>query len=88
MVFRKIYDLDYRRSRSLFVCVSCNTQLIHAEFMLCCYSCMQLGEFDWRMTRDGLLAIAWKDVGNCKGMFDTRPPLYTHDTRHNCMHCV
>ena len=26
------------------------------------------GEFDWAMTTDGLLAVAWKDVGDCKGM--------------------
>ena len=29
---------------------------------------MRLGDFDWRMTADGLLAVAWKDVGDTKAM--------------------
>ena len=28
----------------------------------------QAGEYDWRMTDDGLLAVAWQDVDECKGM--------------------
>ena len=29
---------------------------------------MQLGEYDWLMTKDGFLDMEWKDVGNTKGM--------------------
>ena len=32
------------------------------------------GQYDWRMTSDGLLAVAWKDVGNTKGMSNFHGP--------------
>ena len=33
------------------------------------WSQMKIGDFDWRMAPGGLLAVAWKDVGQCKGMY-------------------
>ena len=30
---------------------------------------VQVGESEWHMTKDGLLAVAWKDVGDTKGMY-------------------
>ena len=30
---------------------------------------MELGDWDWRMTNDGLLAVAWRDVGQTKAMY-------------------
>ena len=29
---------------------------------------LTLGEFDWRMSPEGFLSLAWKDVGKTKGM--------------------
>ena len=30
---------------------------------------LQIGEFDWRMTTDGLLAVGWRDTGFTKAMY-------------------
>ena len=35
---------------------------------------MEPGDWDWRMTDDGLLAVAWKDVGDTKGMSNFHQP--------------
>ena len=38
-------------------------------------TCMQnYGDFDWRMTRDGLLAVEWFDVGLTKAMSNFHGP--------------
>ena len=34
-----------------------------------CFDGMELGEWDWRMTDDGLLAVVWRDVGQTKAMY-------------------
>ena len=34
----------------------------------------QVGDFDWRMTDDGLLAVAWLDVGKTKAMSNFHSP--------------
>ena len=38
----------------------------------------QVGDSDWVMSQDGLLATAWLDVGETKGMYVVATHTYTH----------
>ena len=43
---------------------------------------LKVGEFDWMMSTDGLLAVAWKDVGLTKGMCVSYSFYHTHTHTH------
>ena len=74
-LFVSVDMLRWCKTRNINLCGTTRRQYDYPADLT--FEGMEPGDVDWRMTSDGLLAVAWKDVGDTKGMSNFHGPTET-----------